>query len=174
MRRSAWLALFSVLFMAGCGMPGSGPKMTGTTLTETQRFTLKDLKGDSVSLNDVLSKHKAVLIDFWATWCGYCMEEMPELIKLQSKFEAQGFTILGVDEGESTDAVSAYVKKAKLNFPIVLDEETEVAQAYGIVGIPTSILVASSGEVLGEYHSFTKNLEEDVEKAVKKAPENAK
>ena len=159
--------MFSLLFIAGCsGMSGGSGALTGSKLTDAQRFTLKGLNVDMVSLNDVLARRKVVLLNVWATWCGYCIEEMPDLVKLQEKFYNRGFTVLGVNQGESAGVVSRYIDKAGINFLVALDEETSVAQAYGLVGIPTSILVASNGEVLGEYHTFTEQLESDVAKAV--------
>ena len=162
-------AALSFFFITGCsGVMDGERNMAGGTLTAEQRFTLKDLQGDSVSLDQLLTQKKAVLLDFWATWCGYCVEEMPDLVRLQQRYQAQGFTILGVNAGESRELVARFVEKMHVNFPVVLDEETSVSQAFGIVGIPTSVLVGPGGKVLGEYHSFTPKLESDVRSAVER------
>ena len=159
-----------VLSAAGCsGSRGSGSSTAsvGSELKPTQRFTLMNLDHEAVSLDQLLSKNKAVLINFWATWCTFCVEEMPDLVKLQSRLEAQGFTVLGVDVGESAEQASAFVKKMGINFPIVLDEDNTVAQNYGLVGIPVSYLVRSDGKMLGEYHGFSNKLVSDVEDSLK-------
>jgi len=131
-----------------------------------QTFTLKDLAGQDVSSETLLAQNKAVLINFWATWCPPCQEEIPDLIKLQEKYGESGLTILGVDVGESQAKVSRFVKKMGMNYPVVLDEDMEVARQYGIVGIPTTYLVSSDGTILGRYHAFTRKLVADVEKAL--------
>ena len=162
----AFLVL-AVLSLSGCSkMDNSAGEGAGMPLTPGQKFTLKNLEGQDVRLEDQLSSHRAVLLDFWATWCAYCVEEMPNLIKLQQKHAADGFTIIGVNAGESAEVASSFAKKAGMNFPVVLDSEMTVAQEYGLVGIPTSILIASDGTLLGKYYSFTRRLEADVARAL--------
>ena len=157
------------LSATGCWGPVTGVGVSssvGKDLTPEQRFTLKNIQDEAVSLDQVLTQHKAVLIDFWATWCGYCVEEMPALIKLHEKNQARGFTVLAVNVGESKEQADLFAKKMNLPFPVVLDEDSSVSQKYGVVGIPTSLLVNSQGRILGEYHAYTKQLESDVEKAL--------
>ena len=167
------LGIFSITtlaFLSGCsGMSGESARTMGDTLTKEQHFTLKNLKDESVSLDQVLAQNKAVLIDFWATWCGYCVEAMPDLVQLHKENQSRGFTVLGVNIGESREPVAHFVEKMKIPFPVALDEEATVSQAYGIVGIPTTVLVRSDGKILGEYHSFTNKLKADVEKALSEA-----
>ncbi len=158
-----------LLFSSGCsGLTGSGSVTVtaGSELKQEQRFTLVNLQNETVKLDEVLSKNKAVLINFWTTWCTFCVEEMPDLIKLQDKHQARGFTVLAVNEGESVEEVSSFTKKMGVNFPVVLDLEGLVAKNYGLVGIPTSYLIGSDGKVLGEYHGFTPKLVSDVEKSL--------
>lgn len=166
-KRSAVLAsavLFGTLAVAGCGRVAGIPgTLEGTVLTEAQKFTLKTPEGQALSLAQLLAQKKLVLINFWATWCGYCVEEMPDLIKLQAKHEANGFTVVAVNAGESASQASSFAKKAGLNFPVALDEDMAVSQSYGLVGIPTTFLVNAEGKVLGQYNSFTPELVSDVE-----------
>jgi peroxiredoxin len=161
-----------IILLSGCsGLSGSGSTASsiGPELKPSHRFTLMNLKNEAVSLDRLLSKNKAVLINFWATWCSFCIEEMPDLVKLQSRLESKGFTVLAVDVGESAEQASSFAKKLGLNFPIVLDEDSSVAQNYGLVGIPVSYLVNSEGKVLGEYHGFSRKLVSDVEDSLKEA-----
>ncbi len=163
-RRAMTVAgLGAALFAMGCG---TAARIEADEVKGEKLFTLKDVDGNSVSLEKELAAHKAVLINFWATWCPPCREEIPDLIKLQSQFSGRGFTILGVDVGESEQRVKTFAKKAGLNYPLLLDSEKEVATKYNVVGIPTSYLVASDGKILGEYHAATPQLFDDVEKAV--------
>ena len=171
-RLRTFVLMPALIFLAGCsGLsgPGSGASSIGPELKQTQRFTLKNPAGETVSLDQLLSKHKSVLLNFWATWCSYCVEEMPDLVKLQARLQDKGFTVLAVDVGESAGQASAFAKKMGLNFPVVLDEDNTVAQNYGLVGIPVSYLIASDGKVLGEYHGFSRQLVTDVEDSLKGA-----
>ncbi len=159
--------LLAVLVLSGCGrVAGIPANLTGGELTVAQKFTLKQPDGNVLSLAQVLSQKKVVLINFWATWCTYCVEEMPDLVKLQAQYESKGFQIIAVNAGESAEQAAAFAKKVGLNFPVVLDEDMAVSQAYNLVGIPTSFLISSDGKVIGQYSSFTSKLVSDVEKSL--------
>lgn len=152
---------------AGMSSPGSvDSSPAGRSAGTVPLFMLKDPQGGVVSLEEALKKNKAVLLNFWATWCPPCREEIPDLIKLQSDYGAKGFTVIGVDVGESPSKVSAFINKMGINYPIALDRDQEVVAQYGIVGIPTSYLVSSDGRIIGEYHAATPDLFADVRKAV--------
>ena len=158
----------AVLFVAGC--VGEGPRESHAdmgNLKDGQLFTLKSSTGGEGSLSDELRQNKAVLLNFWATWCPPCREEIPGLISIQEKFGGQSFTILGVDVGESEKKVSSFAKKMNINYPLLLDTSQSVSESYGVVGIPTSILISSDGKILGEYHAYTQKLVSDIEKALK-------
>src|SRR5215469_16459701 len=111
-------------------------------------FTLKDLEGHDVTLSQF--RGKVVLVNFWATWCGPCHIEIPWLMEFQEKYNARGFTVLGVamdDEGKS--AVAPFVeterfklggKRQPMNYPIVLGNDATADKLGGLVEIPTSVL----------------------------------
>ncbi len=166
-----WVLAATVFFISGCGFIKFSPSQSsmgsvGESLTAAQRFTLKNLQGEDVVLDTVLQSNKLVLLNFWATWCGFCVEEMPDLIRLQNDFGNKGFTVLALDMGESAEQASSFVKAHGLNFPVLLDPELATAQNYGIVGIPVSILLDSTGKVLGQYNIYNEKLRSDVEKAL--------
>lgn len=168
MRRGLVFFFSMIFFISGCTAQEAGTA-SGSDLMDTQdsrMFTLLDLNGQAVSLEEVLKQNKAVLINFWATWCPPCREEIPDLIALQEKYKDRGFTVLGVDVGESQRKVSRFVEEAGINYPVLLDDEMNVARDYGIVGIPTSLLMNPQGEILGKYNSFPPRLEADVEEAL--------
>ncbi len=156
------------LFVLGCVGPDSRHVSANASgeLQDLQKFTLNDLENKPVSLERLLKQNKAVLINFWATWCPPCREEIPGLIDLQKKFGDKSFTILGVDVGESKVKASSFAEKIGINYPVVLDLDMAVTERYSVVGIPTSFLVSSQGKILGEYHAYSRQLEADVEKAL--------
>lgn len=120
---------------------------------------LKDLDGKEVSLADL--RGKVVFVNFWATWCGPCQEEIPSLIDLQNKYAAKGFTVIGIamdDEGKSV--VAPFVAKEKydvngqqllINYPIVIGTDEAADKFGGILGYPTSFLISRSGKQLMKF-----------------------
>ncbi|MBI2094804.1 MAG: TlpA family protein disulfide reductase [Candidatus Omnitrophica bacterium] len=158
-----------LVLITGCGgSDGSGEAVSSRRLTEDQYFTLRNLEGEAVRFDEVLEGKKAVLLNFWATWCPPCREEIPDLVELQARRGGDSFTVLGVDVGESAAKVRAFSEKMGINYPLLLDDDMEVARAYGVVGIPTSLLVASDGMIVGEYHGYTSKLVSDVEAVLKR------
>ena len=160
-KKTEWAIAAVFMLLVGCSA-----QTAGAAAGSAGDFTLKDAAGKSVSLKGELASHKAVLVNFWATWCPPCREEIPGLIKLQAKYAAKGFTVLGVVIGESAAKVTSFAGKAGINYPLVLDSDQGVAESYHVVGIPTSFLIASDGKILGEYHAYTPDLVSAVEEAV--------
>ncbi|HVC89459.1 MAG TPA: TlpA disulfide reductase family protein [Acidobacteriaceae bacterium] len=112
-------------------------------------FTLKNLDGKPVSLSDY--KGKAVLLNFWATWCGPCKLEMPWLIALQKKYAAQGFTVLGISEDDDPpNKVSDFVSKMGVDYPVLMYDD-KLNKAYGGIDyLPTSYYIGRDGKVVVE------------------------
>ena len=108
-------------------------------------FTLKNLSGDDVSLSDY--KGKIVLLNFWATWCGYCVKEMPDLQKIND--ENDDVVVLAVDVMEDLEIVEDYIKTGGYDFEVVLDTDGEIAKTYSIGGYPTSYFIDKEGLMVG-------------------------
>lgn len=130
-------------------------------------FTLRDTTGKRVSLADY--KGKAVLINFWATWCAPCKIEMPWFIDLQKQYEAQGFTILGISEDDVKDhpEVTKFKNKIGVNYPILLGDDA-VGKAYGgLEFLPTSYYVGRNGKIVEENAGLISK--DEIEAHIKKA-----
>ncbi|SHH61694.1 Peroxiredoxin [Caloranaerobacter azorensis DSM 13643] len=108
-------------------------------------FVLETLEGKKVSLEDY--KGKIVLINFWATWCPYCVREMPYLNKLYLENKDNDFVVLGIDVMESKSEVESFAKKGGYEFPILLDKEGEVARNYLVSGLPMSVMLDKEGRI---------------------------
>lgn len=109
-------------------------------------FTLTDaLTGESVSLASL--RGKPVWINFWATWCPPCREEMPEMQQFYEKYHAQGVAIVGVNVQESDSQVREYVKEGAFTWTFVLDAEGSVTDRYLVGGLPSHFFVDAEGVV---------------------------
>jgi len=108
-------------------------------------FQLETLDGRKVRLSDY--KGKVVLLNFWATWCASCAQEMPRLVELYDKYRNRGIEILAISTDEKTDhpKVARYVKQRNLNFTVLFDNGME--KSYGIDGLPTSVVVDKQGVI---------------------------
>ena len=109
-------------------------------------FTLPDPGGKKVSLKDF--RGKVVFLNFWATWCGFCKDEMPTMDRLYREFKGKGFEIVAVNVKDKRPEALAFVKQLKLTYPIVIDPEGEVGLLYGAFGMPTTYLIDRKGVVL--------------------------
>jgi peroxiredoxin len=109
---------------------------------------------------------KAMLVTFFATWCPPCLQEIPALKELHAKFHRQGFAVvaLSVDEG-GPGAVARLVKKADINYQVLMADRTTTQKFGGVVAIPTSFLVNKNGQVVKKYPGFASHgiLERDIE-----------
>ncbi|VAX09940.1 hypothetical protein MNBD_GAMMA26-1478 [hydrothermal vent metagenome] len=115
---------------------------------EAPNFTLPDLDGHEVQLSDF--KGKVVLLNFWATWCIPCREEMPDMQSLWEQTKDQGFVILAVaaDRGDK-EQVEAFTQKLALTFPILLDPSGDVRNRYEVAALPMSYLIGRDGKISG-------------------------
>ena len=115
------------------------------TLTLAPDFSLQALDGREVILSK--TKGKAVLLDFWATWCGPCRESIPHLVQLYKTYHAQGFEIIGLSlDKAGKDAVHHFVQSMDIPYPIVMAPDS-VVRDYGVHGLPTTILIDREGKI---------------------------
>jgi len=120
----------------------AGPPVVGKPAPE---WTLDSLAGESVSLSDY--RGQAVVLNFWATWCGYCEMEIPHFVALYAEASEEGLVILAVDMMEERADVRAYAEDMGMEFPILLDSQGAVADRYYVRGIPTTVFIDRDGIV---------------------------
>lgn len=142
--RSFALALVALL-LAAC-QPASGAPTIGGPAPD---FTLPTLDGRSVSLSGL--RGKPVVINFWATWCAPCRDEMPLLQAVATRHAASGLTVLAIDVQEGEALVQAFVDEFGLTFPVLLDKTGEVVSRYRVRGLPTTVFVDRSGNIQSVY-----------------------
>ena len=150
------LLLAVVLFQAGGALPaqaGSAPDYKAVPKLQEIKdhpaapdFTLPGPDGRKLSLKDY--RGKVVFLNFWATWCESCREEMPSMERLYQEFKGKGLEIVAVNVKDKRPDALAFVKELKLNYPVLMDPEGEVGLLYGAFGLPVTYLIDRKGVVL--------------------------
>jgi len=111
--------------------------------TQPPAFAGHTATGQAVSLDALHGR--VVLLTFWATWCAECRPEMPLFERLHRDFAAQGLTVLGINFQEEKQTIQAYAKALDLTFSLVLDSHGTITRSYGVIGLPTTILIGRDG-----------------------------
>jgi peroxiredoxin len=115
-------------------------------------FTLETLAGDKVSLSDL--RGKWVFLNFWATWCPPCVEEMPELQKLHDGgYDTDNIVVLAVDKAEERAQVQKFMDENKLSLPVAMDSESDVSGQYVVVNLPITYIIDPEGVVRAQHIS---------------------
>jgi peroxiredoxin len=122
-------------------------------------FTLNDADGNAVSLGDL--KGRVVMINFWASWCGPCRQEMPLLEQIHRKYEPLGFTLLGVNVEENSADGQAFLKDRPVSFPVLYDPENGISQLYDVVAMPSTVLIDRQGNVRYLHHGYKPGYENE-------------
>ena len=132
----------------------SAPGATLNVANDTSRkpapnFTVNDSKGAPVSLANF--KGKVVLLNFWATWCHGCGEEIPWFIEYQDKYKSQGLVVLGVSmDDEGWKIVTPFVQEKKMNYVVVIGDKA-LGDQFGLAGMPMSVLIDRDGKIVRKY-----------------------
>ena len=175
-KRAALAAAKAELVPASAGdlSPNGSPLMN----KPAPAFILEDLTGKKVSLESY--KGKAVLINFWATWCGPCKLETPWLVQLRDEYASKGFEVIGIStEGEDLPAsdkagwarqksdIAKFVKEEKMDYPVLINGDSLAKPYGGLDAMPTSFYVDRSGKVVAAQMGITSK--EDMENNIRKA-----
>ena len=108
-------------------------------------FTLQSVDGKTVSLSQF--KGDVVMINFWASWCGPCRQEMPLLDDIYKQYKDMGFVLLGVNVEPDAQSADAWLKKTPVSYPILYDPKSQVSQLYQVQAMPTTVIVDRQGNV---------------------------
>ncbi len=144
---ASWVALASAMVSAHAATPFMTPVHPERP---APAFTLKDIDGKTHSLEQY--RGKVVLVNFWATWCPPCRAEMPSIERLYASMKGKPFVVLALDQGESVDNVFAYMGQLSPSptFPVLLDNKSQAAHAFGVMGIPSTYLIDKQGRIVAQ------------------------
>jgi peroxiredoxin len=129
----AAVVIASTAFAAGSDS-GTAPAFSLTALSG-QQSTLSQYKG------------QVIMVNFWATWCGPCQQEMPLLEQMYKKYKPAGFTLIGVNVDKEAPAVKELLARKPVSFPVLLDPANQVSKAYHVDEMPSSVIIDRKGEI---------------------------
>lgn len=159
--------LFSKLALVGSLLLGP----TAFAGPQASDFSLRDLAGETVSLSGL--QGKVVYVDFWATWCGPCKDQMPHLQKMRADLNEQGFEVIAIstDDARTQAQVKPFIRRMGYDFTVVKDPNSEVLVAYNPAKtLPFGVLVSRTGEIIATHQGYNegdeKKLRAEVEAAL--------
>jgi cytochrome c biogenesis protein CcmG/thiol:disulfide interchange protein DsbE len=117
-------------------------------------FTLTQLDGKPLQLSSY--RGKVILLDFWATWCDPCREEIPHFVELQNKYANQGLQIIGVSMDDSIDPVRPFAEQFHMNYPVVMGNAKTGELFGGVLGLPITFLIGRDGHIYNKHIGATK------------------
>lgn len=156
----------SLLLLCVLSFAGVNPVNAASLKGQAPNFTLKSLTGKNLKLSEMSGN--VVLINFWASWCGPCREEMPLLNDLHKKYEPLGFTVLGVNVEEDAKNARGFLKNFPVDFPVLLDNKNQVSKQYNVIAMPTTVVVDRDGNVRFLHKGYKPGDEAKYRKMVKK------
>ena len=166
MRTKTTHTLRSILVAGLLCLIGPGLVSAASVSGPAPNFTLKSLSGKNLKLSEMTGN--VVLINFWASWCGPCRQEMPLLNDLHNKYEPLGFTVLGVNVEEQSDAARGFINDYPVDFPVLLDNKNQVSKLYNVVAMPTTVVVDRDGNLRFLHKGYKPGDEQEYRKMVKK------
>ena len=151
--------------VTGCS-GGSAPPQNIQSKNLAPDFSLKNLDGQTVSLSSL--RGRPVMINFWASWCGPCWDEMPFLQQIYEDRDSYGVTLITVNLRESLSVITQFMQSNNLSFPVLLDTDGSVSLNYNVSGIPTTFFIDKDGIIkekrlgpfnsVAEIESYLKNI----------------
>jgi peroxiredoxin len=127
-------------------------------------FTLPNLADEQVTLDDL--KGEVILLDFWATWCGPCIQAMPHLQEIHDQKADEGLRLFLVNLREDKQRVEQFMNSREFDMPVLMDRRGQVAQQYHVQGIPQTVLIGRDGEVKRVFVGFGPGGEEQLKQAI--------
>ena len=119
--------------------------LVGASASIAPSFTLPSRSGDTVSLETL--KGKVVMLNFWASWCGPCRQEMPLLDQMHKRYSSLGFTLIGVNVEANTKDAERWLSETPVSFPVLFDKDSKVSKLYDVNAMPSTVFIDRKGNV---------------------------
>jgi peroxiredoxin len=131
---------------------------SGLTGQAAPDFALKSSSGENLRLSEY--RGDVVMVNFWATWCGPCRQEMPLLDELYLRYERVGFSLLGVNIDDDSRKAMRMVSELGISFPVLFDSRKEVSKLYEVDAMPVTVLIDREGTIRYVHHGYKPGYEE--------------
>lgn len=128
-------------------------------------FTLKSRSGENIKLSEL--RGDVVMINFWASWCAPCRQEMPLLEELYKKYSDLGFVLLGVNVEEDSSKASELLREVPVSFPVLYDNKNDVTKLYKVVAMPSTVMVDRDGNMRYLHRGYLPGYEEEYARQIK-------
>ncbi len=128
-------------------------------------FTLHAMDGPNLRLKE--QRGRVVMVNFWATWCGPCRQEMPQLNRLYEKYKASGFVLLGVNVDDDQRKAAEVASKLGVTFPVLLDTDKAVSKLYDLSTMPSTVLIDRDGKIRYVHRGYLTGYEDNYEKQIR-------
>ncbi len=148
MIKAPWRWTIVFVMMLNVTLPAYGE--SSTSLSLSPELTFKTLEGRPVTVSAM--RNSVVLLNFWGTWCGPCLEEIPDLIKLSHRFQSRGLKVIGVTLASgSSDDIRAFTEAHGMDYTVVIGDLDEVKRQFQVMGFPASVLIDGEGVIRKRY-----------------------
>lgn len=128
-------------------------------------FTLHSSAGKNIRLQEL--RGEVVMVNFWATWCGPCREEMPALNRLHEKYRAAGFTLLGVNVDDKTDKATQMAQRLRVGYPLLHDTDKRASRQYDVTAMPMTFLIDRDGKLRFAHKGYVPGYENNYEAQIR-------
>jgi peroxiredoxin len=165
--RSIACRLFSLRIVASVAfvvVAGSASSAIAPT-TPAPDFSLHAMSGPNMRLKD--QRGRVVMVNFWATWCAPCQQEMPQLNRLYQKYRSSGFVLLGVNVDDDSSKAADLATKLGITFPVLLDADKRVSKLYDVSTMPSTMLIDRDGKVRYVHRGYLAGYEDAYEKQIR-------
>ncbi len=157
--------IFRLGATAAIALTLTAPAGAGGAGTAAPDFTLPARAGGEISLKGL--KGQVVLINFWATWCGPCRQEMPLLDQIYQRYKSLGFTLLAVNVEEDSAGAVHWLKDTPVTFPVLFDRENHVSKLYDVSAMPSTVIVDRKGQVRFVHYGYTPGTENEYQDQIR-------
>mgnify|MGYP000064713730 CR=1 FL=1 len=156
-----WSLALALLLAASAGSATASVQLA----SNAPDFTLRSTAGPNLRLHE--QRGQVVLVNFWATWCGPCRQEMPHLNRLYDRYRGAGFVLLGINIDDDPRAAASLAAKLGLNFPVLLDSDKKVSRVYDMSAMPATLLIDRDGRVRHIHRGYRDGVEKTYEEQVR-------
>jgi peroxiredoxin len=160
-RRAFTLRIVACAAFAAAGTASSAI----APLTPAPDFSLSAMSGPNMRLQD--QRGRVVMVNFWATWCAPCRQEMPQLNRLYQKYRSAGFVLLGVNVDDDPSKAAEVATKLGVTFPVLLDPNKNVSKLYDLSTMPSTVIIDRDGRVRYVHRGYLAGYEDNYEKQIR-------